>query len=233
MAISVLRRARRSIGRRGWRGAASEQWTRFRRSRTGRLHLYVAEAAFDLFHGVQTRGLVRHRNVGTFEHAMRYEATRRSRLKQSLAALPIRPTDFTFVDIGCGRGLVLLLAAQRGYRRIIGVELSDELCDVARENARAFSGSEHGASLNAIQVVHADAAEWELPVEPLVVYVYNPFARPAFEAFAANLSRSILAHPRQLFLIYMFPESRTALDAIQELEVIGETPHYVLYRSVV
>jgi SAM-dependent methyltransferase len=233
MAISVVTRARRSVRRRGWRGAAAEQWTRVRRSRTARLHVYLSEAAFDLFHGVRTRGLLGHENVGTFEHAIRYEATRRSRLKRCLAAVPIRPVDFTFVDIGCGRGLVLLLAAQRSYRRIIGVELSGALCDVARENARGFRTWGRATSLGAIQVVHADATKWEIPAEPLVVYLHNPFSRPAFEAFAGNLSHSLRTHPRELFVIYMFPESRAALDAIQELELIRETPHYVLYRSSV
>ena len=98
---------------------------------------------------------------------------------------------------------------------------------------RTFRRWGRWASSNAIEVVHADATEWELPAEPLVVYLYNPFARPAFEAFAANLSHSLQAHPRQLFLLYMFPESRTALDNIQELEAIRETQHYVLYRSMV
>jgi SAM-dependent methyltransferase len=219
----------RSIRRRGWRGTASEAWTRYRRSRTGRLHLYVSETWFDRRHDVQTRGLVFHDKVGAFEHAFRYEATRRARVKRALSAVPGRPEDFTFIDLGCGRGLMLLLAGQRHYRRIIGVELSAELCESARENARSYRG--RGAPLGRVEVVRADATTWELPAEPLVVYVYNSFALPAFEMLAENVARSLRDHPRELFLLYMFPESRAPLDAVPELEVLNETKRYVLYRS--
>ena len=39
---------------------------------------------------------------------------------------------------GSGKGRVLLIAAQTGSQRIIGVEFSGELCEIARKNVKTF-----------------------------------------------------------------------------------------------
>ena len=43
------------------------------------------------------------------------------------------PPGSGFVDFGCGKGRVLLLAAGFGFARITGVEFAKELCDIAKE----------------------------------------------------------------------------------------------------
>jgi SAM-dependent methyltransferase len=193
--------------------------------------MYVSEVAFDVRHRVRTRGILKHEKVGAFTDAFRYEATPRWRIKKSLGAVPVDPQRFAFVDLGCGRGLVLLLAARRGFRRIIGVELSHDLAEVARANAASYRG--RGADTSRIDVVEADATTWEPPQEPVVIYIYNSFARPGFERLARTIGDSLRAHPREMYVVYMFPESRGALDHLDVLKVIEDDPRYVIYRSAV
>ena len=55
-----------------------------------------------------------------------------------LSALPIDYRDFTFIDIGSGKGRTLLMASDYPFRRIIGVELLPELHRIAQENVRKY-----------------------------------------------------------------------------------------------
>jgi tRNA1(Val) A37 N6-methylase TrmN6 len=41
----------------------------------------------------------------------------------------------SFVDLGCGKGLPLVVATEYPFQRVLGVELAPELCVVARHNA--------------------------------------------------------------------------------------------------
>ena len=48
------------------------------------------------------------------------------------------PRDKVFVDLGSGKGKVLILAAQCGFKRVVGVEFSRDLCLDARKNVVTF-----------------------------------------------------------------------------------------------
>src|ERR1051325_451687 len=64
---------------------------------------------------------------------------------EMMQALPVKFQDFTFIDLGSGKGRCLLMAAGYGFRKIIGVEFMPEWHRVAEENIRRFA-AEHQAS---------------------------------------------------------------------------------------
>ena len=61
--------------------------------------------------------------------------------EEMMHALPVRFQDFTFVDLGSGKGRALLMAAPYGFKRIIGVEFMPEWHRAAEENIRKYAGS--------------------------------------------------------------------------------------------
>jgi cyclopropane fatty-acyl-phospholipid synthase-like methyltransferase len=64
-------------------------------------------------------------------------------LSRALDRLQLDPRDFVFVDLGSGKGRVILRAATRPFRRVEGVEFSEPLHRVALrniDNARAAPG---------------------------------------------------------------------------------------------
>jgi SAM-dependent methyltransferase len=67
-------------------------------------------------------------------YATGYAGVPPSTLGPALAALPIKHEEFTFVDIGCGKGRALFIAAEFPFRRIVGAELAVELAQIARAN---------------------------------------------------------------------------------------------------
>ena len=45
---------------------------------------------------------------------------------------------FAFVDMGSGKGRALLVASELPFAKIVGVELSQELHQIAEENVRRY-----------------------------------------------------------------------------------------------
>ena len=139
------------------------------------------------------------------------------------------PAHYTFVDIGCGRGFVLLNALKRRYKRIIGIELAPQIAAEARANVDAY-GRRHGLA-GSVEIVVGDATTWELPCEPSVIYFYNPFSREIFEKMRRRLEESLRRDPRDMYVVYAFPESREVFDDSPAFDAISSRKHYVVYRS--
>lgn len=168
---------------------------------------------FDAAHGVTTEALIflgelDPENVGPgIEFATHYEATPVDDAERLLDASPLAPERSTFVDVGSGMGRVVLLAARRPFRQIIGVEISPALHQIACENRQRFPAA--GVRCRDIRLVRADAASFTFPRGDLVVYLYNPFRSEVFEP----MLDALLAGPsREVVLLYHTPLER---DAIQ------------------
>ncbi len=113
----------------------------------------------------------------------------------------------TIVDFGCGRGLVLHLAANLGFRKVIGVEVNEELACAARANLARHRRSQP------VSVVVADAATWRIPDDMVTAFLYCPFTGSTFAAWLERLLESLARHPRQLTVVYVYPfEEQQLLD---------------------
>lgn len=160
---------------------------------------------FDARYGVDTNGIidpstldvVAPRHDLTF--ANRYEPTNPDRFTELMAALPFGPPGATVVDIGSGKGRVLLMASQFPFDRIIGVEFVRELANVARQNLARFAGHRKCRDM---LVECADATTFRLPQTPLVLYLYNPFTGPLMARFVRHVEDSLRAYPRPVLVCY-------------------------------
>ena len=114
----------------------------------------------------------------------------------------------TFVDIGCGKGRTLHQAARWPFRRVIGVEVSPELAEIARSGLAARS---HRHRCRDVEVVVADAKEFAVPDDVTVVYFFRPFGDDTLEAVLRAVVDSIDRNPRPVHLIYVFPVTSTAV----------------------
>jgi len=146
-----------------------------------------------------------------------------------MASLPIQFDQFTFVDLGSGKGRTLLMASEYPFRKIVGVELIAELHRAAEENI----GEYRSRSQRCVQIesVLADAREFELPEEPLVLYLFNPLSEQALSDALQRLERSLLQTPRPVWVVYHNPVLETTLGASAFLQKAGGTSQYSLYRT--
>jgi 16S rRNA G966 N2-methylase RsmD len=109
-----------------------------------------------------------------------------------------------FLDYGCGKGRVVIQAAQRyPFGKVIGVDISEDLVRVARENLERARGR---LKTQAVELVVADAETWPLPDEVTHVYMYRPFKGDLFARVMERVIESLDRRPRQLTLIYAYPE---------------------------
>ncbi|UDL89016.1 class I SAM-dependent methyltransferase [Mesorhizobium sp. PAMC28654] len=117
-----------------------------------------------------------------------------------MKSLPHDLQNHTFIDIGSGKSRTLLLASRYPFQNIIGVEFARELVEIAKRNINSFRDASR--KCRALSVVQADAAAYEFPETPLVVYFYNPFSSDVFEIVLKNLVSSLARHPRDCFIVY-------------------------------
>jgi SAM-dependent methyltransferase len=207
-------RVRRALRRYGVRGTARELY-RAVVAYPARRRKWRADREFDRRYGVETAGIVRLHELGFESHnkmlGNRYEAVNPDWLRARLASLPVEVGEFTFLDVGAGKGRAMLLASEFGFRRIVGVEFSPELVEIARHNIERYRSPAQRCTR--LELVCRDAALYEPPDEPLVVFNYNAFEDPVMAAVLANMRRSLEAAPRPALLVFAdrtFPLDRLA-----------------------
>jgi SAM-dependent methyltransferase len=142
-----------------------------------------------------------------------------------LDAVPLAPERATLVDIGAGLGRVVLHAAKRPYRQIVGVEISPALVEVAKENRTAYRGE---LLCRDIRLVRADAGRFTFPRGNLVVYLYNPFSA---EVLAPMIDRVSADQRREVVLVYHTPVARAVIDAHPAFELIDDLGIGLIYRT--
>jgi precorrin-6B methylase 2 len=160
---------------------------------------------FDLRFGVDTSAWLDVTDLDIEEHlrtnTVGYQPTPPELLRETIDALNICHDQFTFVDIGCGKGLTLLAASEYPFRKIIGVEFSPTLSRIARQNASKFL--QHFQSRPDIEVVSSDARQYRLPEGPLVLFMYNPFTGDSMKGMVEKLAADRKARPRDIYVIYV------------------------------
>lgn len=162
-----------------------------------------------------------------FEQIMQALAlsVQQSAASQSLAHATLQ--DFTFIDLGSGKGRVLLMASEYPFKKIIGVEFMPELHHAAQENIAGYSSARQ--QCRQIEAVCMDARDFQFPPEPLVVYLFNPFSESTFVAVLENLRRSIEQGPRPVYVAYRFTEHEKVLAEAGWLEKTAGTEQWVIY----
>ena len=138
--------------------------------------------------------------------ADKYKPTRKRYFRKVMEQLSLPPGG-VFVDVGCGKGRVLLLASHYGFDEVLGLEISPSLTDIARQNANNFKNRARGCS--PIRVECTNVLDYKLTGAESVLFLYSPFGYEVTKQFVENLSLSLLTHPRDLWLIideFRFPE---------------------------
>ena len=132
-----------------------------------------------------------------------YAAIEPARFKRALAGFDIAFEDYTFIDCGSGKGRALLLASEYPFKRIMGLEFSPELHQAAQENIRRYQSSTQ--KCRDIQSLNVDFADFVLPPEASVLFFFHPCRTRVLSAVVDEIGRSLLSHPRPLYIAYVAP----------------------------
>lgn len=157
-----------------------------------------------------------------------YQPTDPVLFQEMMASLPINFDGFTFVDLGSGKGRTLLMASEYPFRRVLGVELIAELHRAAEENIRDYRSPTQRCT--SIKSILADAREFDLPEEPLVLFLFNPLPERALSEVLRRLGNSLARVPRSVWVVYHNPLLENTLGASEFLEKASGTEQYSVYR---
>ncbi len=178
------------------------EWGPFERRRR------LAGEQFDLEYGVNTtreRGAEWAADVDSENWAdgTGYDATPPDTVRRSIGLLNIRHQEYTFIDLGSGKGRVMLVASEFPFKECLGIEYAPDLHEVAVSNIEAFRSEKQRCKV--IKSFCHDAVTFPLPEAPLVLFFAHPFGQAVLEKFLQSVQRSLQEHPRKVYVIYYDP----------------------------
>lgn len=197
-----------NLGLRGYRDLARYVW---------------AEQRFDRRYGVRTEFLIQSGKLDFADSAAqsgssRYRATPPFCVSESLAWLSRHLGGLEneiMIDYGSGAGRVMILGAEAGFGRVVGVEMSPHLNVQSRENLDRYRAKFHPNC--AFEIEERDATTYVPPPDARVFYFFNPFTPEFFERALENIRASVAEHPRDIYLLLF----QTFSYSIEDLDLIG------------
>ena len=176
------------------------------------------DRSFDRRYGTDTGGSVATSELGIVDDATRDQAilylpSPERVTRWMLNMVGINHREYSFVDLGCGKGRVLLVASTYPFQQVIGVEISDELSRIARGNLARFPDAARKA--RDVEVQNIDAVTVRFPTTHLLVHMYHPFGPDLTRAVLRRLEESLLEAPRRVIVAYLLYDD--AIKAVDDV----------------
>lgn len=165
-----------------------------------------ASGSFDARFNVDTSG-----KLGTIEalagiespnwnSGVPYQTTSEDVFEGLMETCSVRHEEFVFVDLGSGKGKALMLAAGYPFQKIIGVEYCRPLHETALRNMAMYRNP--AMKCKDIHCLCEDATKFEIPPQPCVFHMFNPFGPTIVDAVAQNMLQSRARHSRPMYVLY-------------------------------
>lgn len=119
--------------------------------------------------------------------------------------------DYTFIDLGCGKGRVLAVASEFSFQEIYGVELSSQLAAKARSNAAAMAMRlPHRPH---VAIAETNVTSFVLPPGKLVLFNFHAFGAEIVAQVVSKLEAALAAETPHIFFVYYNPVHAESFDA--------------------
>lgn len=192
-----------------------------------RIHSVIVDVIFDFYFGIDTRKWVDLNSLSIHsdnkKRGINYVPTQVLTIKKLFSELKI-PFNGVFVDLGCGKGRVLIVASESGFKDLRGIEFSAELCRIAIKNCEKYKQKRKTDAK--FQVFESDVVDYPIKKDENVFYLYNPFDAIVLEKVIKNILLSLSDHPRTVFLIYRDAAHRSVIENYEHFVKIEEFDLY-------
>lgn len=177
--------------------------------------------------GIETSESCRFKDYSLNKDMYNYAATAYRTAQKTIDYLDLGPDD-VFIDLGCGKGRAVFVAAFKKLKKAIGVELDKDIIEVAQKNLRTVKVP-HAP----IDFVCADATNFDVS-EGTVFYLYNPFGYKTTASVLENIRVSLEAKPRRIRIVLCCPFHRDIFDRQKWLELEKEMDKgdTVIWRNI-
>lgn len=168
-------------------------------------HIIKQEINGEKKYGIHTTGADELKKLEKLDiditHATIYMPVSYSLLEEIFQQLPSSFVNH-FLDLGCGKGRALCVAACNGFKQVTGIDFSKELCEVAKTNLIITKQQIPALHFN---IINNDAFYFDIPDDVDCIFFFNPFDEIIMSAVVSNILKSIHKHPRKLKIIYVNP----------------------------
>jgi predicted RNA methylase len=124
-----------------------------------------------------------------------------------LGGVPIDTAGKSFMDIGCGKGMVLRVANELGYNKIAGLDLDQHMLDIAEKNMRILNID--------VELINANAIEYDNYQDFDVFYMYNPFGVKILQSVVKKIRESQNERNRDIWIIFYADKQKIDFEALQ------------------
>lgn len=160
-----------------------------------------------------------------------YQPLAAGAIRAALSALPEPLEEFEFIDLGSGKGRAVLIATEFAFARVVGVELSRELNDIACRNFSLYHPIRQRC--RNVEFVCQDAVDFAFPPRPIVLFMYNPFGQVTLERVLDNLKASLAQVPRRAFVVYANPLLAKVVRRAPYLRQRQSSPDLLICEAIV
>jgi hypothetical protein len=161
---------------------------------------------FDSANGIDTSGYVAAEDLPQSPlgqtKSVCYAGSQPSVLRAALKSLPPM-NDYTFIDLGAGKGRPIIVASEFPFREVIGVELFTELAQVGQKNLEIVRQRHSGRA--PMRIENGDAATFQFPDGNFVLFLYNPFGADVTRFVLQNAEEALRSKARKVFVVYYNP----------------------------
>src|SRR5262245_58522130 len=184
--------------------------------------------------GIDTRGVIDNLDSLGIKGAARKEATFYEPVQEDtfldiVAVAGIEPHQFDVIDFGSGKGRALVLAAEAGFRKVVGVEISPPLHEAAIRNVAIYQKQRPQAG--PIELLCSDATAFELSPDNALLFFYNPFRETTLRAVLSNVASAWRRQQRKLTVVYCNPLHFDLFNDFDFLEPAFRDHEFAVYHS--
>jgi SAM-dependent methyltransferase len=152
--------------------------------------------------------------------------------REIIDAIPIDVSQYTFVDVGAGKGNALILAGEYNFKHSIGIELSEELINVGKLNI------EQSMKITNRKIppewIQKDFLTWQIPVMNSLFFFNNPLphliALEAVQRIEETVAKTnvdiIVAYRKAPGIVDVF------LSKSPYFRPLRLAPYWRIYRSI-
>ena len=107
-----------------------------------------------------------------------------------------------FVDIGCGKGRSMCVAAAFGVKKVTGIDLSKEFCEASKKNLEIIKQT-HPQLV--YKIYNNDAFYFDIDNDVDCIFLFNPFDDTIMSGVLENIEVSLENKARKITIIYVNP----------------------------
>ncbi len=145
---------------------------------------------------------------GDVKKASRYEAVSFYMLEQLFIAFRKIRGETSIIDLGCGKGRMMMVAAHYGFVNITGIDFAKEVCEQAVANMKI---KEKEFPEIKWKVINQNVEDYTIRPEDSVFFMFNPFKTQVLKNFLKKLEVSCKQVPRTTYFIYASPQHQQEL----------------------